>query len=50
MNEKSVSAPGTDETPGTGVELRPARHSIRHGDGGTSSLSLPVVVPVPKDA
>ena len=31
---------GTGENPGTGTELRPARHSIAHG-GGASRLLLP---------
>ena len=33
---------GTDEPPGTGTELRPARHTIHHGQGGCSRLVLPV--------
>jgi putative CocE/NonD family hydrolase len=34
---------GTGENPGTGVEMRPARHTIHHGRGGCSRLVLPVV-------
>ena len=34
---------GTGENPGTGSELRPARHTIHHGQGGSSRLVLPVV-------
>jgi putative CocE/NonD family hydrolase len=33
---------GTDEAPGTGTELRAARHTIHHGLGGRSRLVLPV--------
>ena len=33
---------GTGENPGTGVGLRPARHTIHHGQGGSSRLVLPV--------
>jgi putative CocE/NonD family hydrolase len=33
---------GTGDNPGTGVELRPARHTIHHGEGGCSRLVLPV--------
>ena len=33
---------GTDENPGTGTEMRPARHTISHGRGGVSRLVLPV--------
>jgi uncharacterized protein len=33
---------GTDDNPGTGVELLPCRHTIGHGRGGLSSLCLPV--------
>jgi len=33
---------GTGEPPGTGFELRPARHTIHQGDGGCSRLVLPV--------
>jgi hypothetical protein len=32
---------GTGENPGTGIELRPARHSIAHGRDGVSRLLLP---------
>jgi hypothetical protein len=32
---------GTGENPGTGTELRPARHSIAHGRDGVSRLLLP---------
>ena len=32
---------GTGENPGTGVELRPARHTIHQGHGGRSRLVLP---------
>ena len=32
---------GTGENPGTGTELRPARHSIAHGRDGMSRLLLP---------
>jgi uncharacterized protein len=34
---------GTGENPGTGKELRPARHTIHQGQGGTSRLVLPTV-------
>ena len=34
---------GTGENPGTGTELRPARHTIHHGQGGSSRLVLPTV-------
>ncbi len=33
---------GTDEDPATGVTMRPARHTVRHGDGGRSILVMPV--------
>jgi putative CocE/NonD family hydrolase len=33
---------GTGDNPGNGVELRPARHTIHHGQGGGSRLVLPV--------
>ena len=33
---------GTDEDPATGVTMRPARHTVRHGDGGRSMLVMPV--------
>lgn len=32
---------GTDENPGIGMGLRPARHSLAHGRGGLSRLLLP---------
>ncbi len=36
---------GTGDNPGTGVELRAARHTIHHGQGGRSTLVLPVTRP-----
>ena len=33
---------GTGENPGTGSDLRPARHTVCHGRGGVSRLVLPV--------
>ena len=33
---------GTDDNPGTGTDLRPARHTVHHGLGGRSRLLLPV--------
>jgi putative CocE/NonD family hydrolase len=34
---------GTDENPGTGIGLRPARHTIAHGRDGVSRLVLPTL-------
>jgi uncharacterized protein len=34
---------GTSENPGTGIALHPARHTVRHGEGGISSATLPAV-------
>lgn len=36
---------GTGENPGTGTELRPARHSIAHRRDGASRLLLPTSRP-----
>ena len=36
---------GTGENPGTGAGLRPARHSVAHGEGGPSRIVLPVSNP-----
>jgi putative CocE/NonD family hydrolase len=33
---------GTDEDPALGVTMRPARHTVRHGEGGRSTLVMPV--------
>jgi putative CocE/NonD family hydrolase len=33
---------GTDEHPSTGSTMRPARHTVRHGQGGRSTLVMPV--------
>jgi predicted acyl esterase len=35
---------GTDEDPATGCSLAPSRRTILHGDGGLSSIHLPVPV------
>jgi uncharacterized protein len=33
---------GTDEDPSTSSSMRPARHTVRHGEGGRSTLVMPV--------
>jgi uncharacterized protein len=33
---------GTDEHPSTSSAMRPARHTVRHGEGGRSTLVMPV--------